>query len=94
MGTSSSSQPIPTIGRRCTARSPLTLDDVLLEDGKIAPFSRTETNYVAMGRFGTVLLVGGEPDLSLARSAARSSASTSPTRPTPASSTSPCRAPG
>ncbi|MFI5049691.1 MAG: multicopper oxidase domain-containing protein, partial [Gaiellales bacterium] len=35
----------------------LTLDDVLLEDGKIAPFSRTETNYVAMGRFGTLLLV-------------------------------------
>ena len=44
----------------------LTLDDVLLEDGKIAPFSRTETNYVAMGRFGTLLLVGGQPDLSVA----------------------------
>ena len=65
-GTSSSSQPIATTGRPCTARSLLTLDDVLLEDGKIAPFSRTETNYVAMGRFGNVLLVGGEPDLSLA----------------------------
>ena len=43
----------------------LTLDDVLLEDGKIAPFSRTETNYAALGRFGTLLLVGGEADLSL-----------------------------
>jgi FtsP/CotA-like multicopper oxidase with cupredoxin domain len=43
----------------------LTLDDVLLEDGKIAPFSRAETNYAAMGRFGDVLLVSGEPDLSL-----------------------------
>jgi FtsP/CotA-like multicopper oxidase with cupredoxin domain len=43
----------------------LTLDDVLLEDGKIAPFSPSESNYVAMGRFGNVLLVGGEPDLSL-----------------------------
>ncbi len=43
----------------------LTLDDVLLEDGRIAPFSRTETTYAAMGRFGNVLLVGGEPDLSL-----------------------------
>src|SRR5205823_14737213 len=43
----------------------LTLDDVLLEDGKIAPFSRSETTYVAMGRFGNTLLVGGEPDLSL-----------------------------
>jgi FtsP/CotA-like multicopper oxidase with cupredoxin domain len=43
----------------------LTLDDILLEDGKVAPFSRTETTYAAMGRFGNVLLVNGEPDLSL-----------------------------
>ena len=43
----------------------LTLDDVLLEEGAIAPFSRTETNYAAMGRFGNVLLVGGETDLAL-----------------------------
>ena len=43
----------------------LTLDDVLLEDGSVAPFSRTETNYAAMGRFGNVLLVGGETDLAL-----------------------------
>ena len=43
----------------------LTLDDVLVEDGKIAPFSRTETTYAAMGRFGNVLLVGGETDLAL-----------------------------
>jgi FtsP/CotA-like multicopper oxidase with cupredoxin domain len=44
---------------------PLTLDDILLEDGKVAPFSRSETTYVAMGRFGEVLLVNGETDLSL-----------------------------
>jgi FtsP/CotA-like multicopper oxidase with cupredoxin domain len=43
----------------------LTLDDILLEEGKVAPFSRTETTYSAMGRFGDVLLVSGEPDLSL-----------------------------
>src|SRR5438067_4692301 len=43
----------------------LTLDDVLLEDGKIAPFGREETTYAAMGRFGNVMLVGGETDLSL-----------------------------
>ena len=43
----------------------LTLDDVLVKDGKIAPFSRSETNYAAMGRFGNVLLIDGEPDLSL-----------------------------
>src|SRR5262252_8237358 len=43
----------------------LTLDDLLLEDGKIAPFSPAETTYTAMGRFGNVLLVAGEPDLAL-----------------------------
>jgi FtsP/CotA-like multicopper oxidase with cupredoxin domain len=44
---------------------PLTLDDVLLEDGKVGPFSRTETTHAAMGRFGEVLLIGGETDLTL-----------------------------
>jgi FtsP/CotA-like multicopper oxidase with cupredoxin domain len=43
----------------------LTLDDVLLEDGKIAGFSASETTHVAMGRFGNVMLVSGEPDLEL-----------------------------
>jgi FtsP/CotA-like multicopper oxidase with cupredoxin domain len=43
----------------------VTLDDVLLEDGQIAPFSRLETNYSAMGRFGDTLLIGGEPELAL-----------------------------
>jgi len=47
----------------------LTLDDLLLEDGKIAPFSRSETNYAAMGRFGNVLLIGGQADLSLTATA-------------------------
>ena len=44
----------------------LTLDDVLIEDGKIAVFSQTETNYAAMGRFGNLLLIAGEPHLDLA----------------------------
>jgi FtsP/CotA-like multicopper oxidase with cupredoxin domain len=43
----------------------LTLDDLLVEDGKIAPFSPTETSYAAMGRFGNVFLVAGDPDLRL-----------------------------
>jgi FtsP/CotA-like multicopper oxidase with cupredoxin domain len=43
----------------------LTLDDILLEDGKVAPFSRVETTYSAMGRFGDVLLVSGETELAL-----------------------------
>jgi FtsP/CotA-like multicopper oxidase with cupredoxin domain len=43
----------------------LTLDDILIEDGKVAPFRRTETTHSAMGRFGNVLLVGGQTDPSL-----------------------------
>jgi FtsP/CotA-like multicopper oxidase with cupredoxin domain len=43
----------------------LTLDDILIEDGQVAPFSRTQTTHSAMGRFGNVLLAGGETDLSL-----------------------------
>jgi FtsP/CotA-like multicopper oxidase with cupredoxin domain len=44
----------------------ITLDDILLEDGKVAPFRRAETTHSAMGRFGDLMLVGGETDLSLA----------------------------
>jgi len=47
----------------------LTLDDVLIEDGKIAPFGREETTYAAMGRFGNVMLIGGETALSLSADA-------------------------
>ena len=43
----------------------LTLDDVLLEDGKIAAFSVAETSYAAMGRYGNLLLIGGQTDLTL-----------------------------
>ena len=41
---------------------PLTLDDVLIEDGAIAPFDRSQTTYSAMGRFGNVFLISGETD--------------------------------
>jgi FtsP/CotA-like multicopper oxidase with cupredoxin domain len=40
----------------------LTLDDILIEDGRVAPFSRAETSYAAMGRFGNIFLVAGDPD--------------------------------
>ena len=46
----------------------LTLDDILIEGGQVAPFSRTQTSHSAMGRFGNVLLAGGETDLSLTAS--------------------------
>jgi len=43
----------------------LTLDDILIEDGKVAPFRESDTTHVAMGRFGNVMLISGEPDLSV-----------------------------
>jgi FtsP/CotA-like multicopper oxidase with cupredoxin domain len=42
-----------------------TLDDILMEDGKVASFSKAETTFAAMGRFGDVLLINGETELSL-----------------------------
>ena len=38
----------------------LTLDDVFIEGGEIAPFSPDETTFAAMGRYGNVMLVAGE----------------------------------
>src|SRR5215212_608683 len=43
----------------------ITLDDLLIEDGQVAGFSRTETTHSAMGRFGNVLLAAGEDELSI-----------------------------
>src|SRR5688572_16729076 len=43
----------------------LALDDILLEGGAIAPFNRVHPTYTAMGRFGNVLLVNGEPAIGL-----------------------------
>lgn len=55
----------PPVNREYT----LTLDDILLEDGEIAPFSRTLSNHTAMGRFGNVMLVNGEtaPEMSFSQ---------------------------
>ncbi len=42
----------------------ITLDDLLVEDGHIAPFHRSGPNYTAMGRFGNVMLINGETTFS------------------------------
>ncbi|WP_264064445.1 multicopper oxidase family protein, partial [Mycolicibacterium hippocampi] len=52
----------PAVNREVT----LTIDDLLIEDGRIAPFRRSATNYAAMGRYGNVMLVNGVPDTTLA----------------------------
>ncbi|MBX6342759.1 MAG: multicopper oxidase domain-containing protein, partial [Thermomicrobiaceae bacterium] len=44
----------------------LTLDDILLADGQVVPFRRSETTHAAMGRYGNTLLVNGAPSLALA----------------------------
>jgi FtsP/CotA-like multicopper oxidase with cupredoxin domain len=41
---------------------PLTLDDLLLDEGRIPAFHRSGPTHTMMGRFGTVLLVGGETE--------------------------------
>src|SRR3954471_10349913 len=43
----------------------VTLDDILIEDGKVAEFLREDTTYAAMGRFGNVMLAAGESELAL-----------------------------
>lgn len=43
---------------------PLFLDDILLENGKIADFSKTISNHTLMGRFGNVMLINGETGFS------------------------------
>ena len=40
----------------------ITLDDILIEEGQIAPFDRSGPTFTAMGRFGNVLLTNGETD--------------------------------
>jgi FtsP/CotA-like multicopper oxidase with cupredoxin domain len=42
----------------------ITLDDLLVEGGHIAPFHRSGPNYTAMGRFGNVMLINGETEFS------------------------------
>jgi FtsP/CotA-like multicopper oxidase with cupredoxin domain len=41
----------------------ITLDDILIEDGKVASFLREDTTHAAMGRFGNVMLAAGQTDL-------------------------------
>lgn len=50
----------PAVDRHLT----LTLDDLLVEDGHIAPFSRSGVTFTAMGRFGNVMLINGDTEFS------------------------------
>jgi FtsP/CotA-like multicopper oxidase with cupredoxin domain len=48
----------PPVDRELT----ITLDDVLIEDGQMAPFRRSGPTFTAMGRFGNVMLTNGETE--------------------------------
>ena len=50
----------PRVDRQMT----ITLDDVLIEDGKLAPFKRSGPTFTAMGRFGNAMLINGESEFS------------------------------
>ncbi len=50
----------PPVDRQLT----LTLDDLLVEDGHVAPFRKSGPTFTAMGRFGNVILINGETTFS------------------------------
>lgn len=55
------SQSWPSVNREAI----VTLDDILIEDGRIAPFRIDGPTHTAMGRFGNVMFSGGSTDLAL-----------------------------
>jgi FtsP/CotA-like multicopper oxidase with cupredoxin domain len=50
----------PTYWGKANREETVAIDDILLENGRIAPFSQSGPTYSAMGRFGNVMLVNGE----------------------------------
>ena len=44
---------------------PLVLDDILLENGRVAPFAENESSHTLMGRFGNTMLVNGDTEFQL-----------------------------
>jgi FtsP/CotA-like multicopper oxidase with cupredoxin domain len=54
----------PTYWAAVDRQLSITLDDLLIEDGHVAPFHRSGPNYTAMGRFGNVMLINGKTSFS------------------------------
>ncbi len=44
---------------------PLFLDDILIEDGKVAAFDKKKADHTLMGRYGNIFLVNGEESYTL-----------------------------
>ena len=52
----------PSYWPPCDRELTITLDDVLIEEGQMAPFRRSGPTFTAMGRFGNVMLINGETE--------------------------------
>jgi len=48
----------PPVNREIT----LMVDDILMENGRVAAFDRSSSDHTAMGRYGNVMLLNGETD--------------------------------
>ena len=55
----------PTYWNKVDREVAVFLDDILIENGKIAPFYKNGSDRALMGRFGNVMLVNGETDYTL-----------------------------
>ena len=55
----------PTYWNKVDREVAIFLDDILIENGKIAPFYKDGSDRALMGRFGNVMLVNGETDYTL-----------------------------
>ena len=72
----------------------LTVDDLLVEDGHIAPFRRSGPDVVAMGRYGNVMLINGDTEFADEAAVGRGRAPVRRSTPrTRGSATSPSAAP-
>jgi FtsP/CotA-like multicopper oxidase with cupredoxin domain len=54
-------EPWPAVNREAI----VTLDDILIEHGRIAPFRVSAPTHTAMGRFGNVMFTGGTTDFTV-----------------------------
>jgi FtsP/CotA-like multicopper oxidase with cupredoxin domain len=44
---------------------PIVLDDILIENGKIAPFAENDASHTLMGRFGNTMLINGDTEFAV-----------------------------
>ncbi len=55
----------PTYWNKVDREVPIFLDDILIQNGNIAPFYKDGSDRALMGRFGNIMLINGETDYTL-----------------------------